>query len=67
MNATEFRIQFTVTCELLLLEGQSLDDQVEKIRTRIKEQVSGHRTQERLANYTEVNFARIINEFPSLV
>lgn len=62
MKATEYRFQLLVTVETVILPGNTLDATVDKIRERIKDQVAGHRTSERLVDRCEVDFSRIVYE-----
>jgi hypothetical protein len=62
MNATERRFQILVTVETLTFEGENFNAQVDEIRERIEEALTGHRTPKRLADYARAVFQRIIYE-----
>ena len=58
MNAKEYKLTFSVTVELLVTEGVDIGTAAEAIKDRIKEQLAGHRTNQRLADKVNVMHLR---------
>ncbi len=59
MKATEYAVQFVVTVEFLLLDGQSFSQHESEIRERVIAQLAGHRTPKRLADTATVEVEKI--------
>jgi hypothetical protein len=62
MKAIERRFELVVIIETITLEGDSFEDCVAEIRKRIASQISGHRTEKRLADYCKVSSIKILSE-----
>lgn len=63
MKATDYKIQLVVTVETTCIDGHTtLDEILDKIRARIKEQLAGHRTPERLANTASTGYSWVVSE-----